>query len=326
MPNPMEALAPRLEGFGWRYILTSDVDNRYLRLADMIQTIVRCSREIDVIVLTVYGGRSVVVEDVVSHLARSLRKPLVLILAGGDLPSFFRRHPKWASMLLGQAAAVVAQSNYLASIPSLRGADVSVIPNAIDAPFYQFRVRRELEPNLLWMRAFHEAYNPQLAVRVLARVRGVMPEARLTMAGRDMGEEAVVRQRAAALGVSDAIDLIGFASGSMKTRAFDEADVFLNTNRIDNTPVTLLEAAAAGVPVVATAVGGVPTLIEASSSGLLVNDDDDEEMAAAVLRLMRDPDLAEAFSRAGRTFVEKTCSFEAVSRLWDGLLSATVGA
>ena len=68
------------------------------------------------------------------------------------------------------------------------------------------------------------------------------------------------------------------------------ADVFTDTNRIDNMPVAIVEACAMGLPVVATAVGGVPDLLKDGQTGLLVPDEDDEMMVAAIKRLLNDPE------------------------------------
>ena len=84
----------------------------------------------------------------------------------------------------------------------------------------------------------------------------------------------------------------------------DRGDVFLNTTNVDNTPVSVIEAMACGLPVVSTAVGGVPYLIEHGKDGLLVPPSDARAMADAVRRLLKDPDLAEALARAARLKVE----------------------
>jgi glycosyltransferase involved in cell wall biosynthesis len=100
-----------------------------------------------------------------------------------------------------------------------------------------------------------------------------------------------------------------------KKEVFAWHDIFLNTNRVDNMPVSVMEAAAFGLPIVATAVGGVPFLLEHEKSGLLVPSDHVHAMASQVIRLCCDPSRAGSLSRAGRTLAEKS-SWQNVFPMW----------
>ena len=111
------------------------------------------------------------------------------------------------------------------------------------------------------MRTFEHAYNPHLAVEVLALVRKERPDATMTM-GRSGQRRVGLGPRAVnARGLGEAVSFPGFLDEAGKARAFTDHDVFLNTNRIDNTPVSVIEAAAHGLPIVATEVGGIPYLL-----------------------------------------------------------------
>jgi len=98
------------------------------------------------------------------------------------------------------------------------------------------------------------------------------------------------------------------------------ADIFINTNRIDNMPVAVVEACAMGLPVVATAVGGVPDLLKDGETGLLVPDDDDKMMAEAIKRLLDDAELAGRLSANGRLLAERS-SWEQVRPRWEELFA-----
>lgn len=82
-------------------------------------------------------------------------------------------------------------------------------------------------------------------------------------------------------------------------------DVFVLSSRMEGISLTLLEAMAAGKPVVATAVGGNPEVVEEGKTGLLVSVSDAEQMAQAILRIAHDQNLAESFGTAGRKRVEE---------------------
>ncbi len=102
-------------------------------------------------------------------------------------------------------------------------------------------------------------------------------------------------------------------------REFAAHDIFLNTNRIDNMPVSVVEAAAFGLPVVSTNVGGIPYLLEEGKTGLLVPTDDPGAVAAAVSRLLADPGLARRLSTNGRSLAEQS-AWPRVREQWLGLL------
>ena len=66
----------------------------------------------------------------------------------------------------------------------------------------------------------------------------------------------------------------------------EDYNVFINTTNYDNTPLSLIEAMALGLPVVSTNVGGIPFLIDHDVHGLLVNKNDDEAMTNAIVSIM----------------------------------------
>ncbi|MEI2691466.1 MAG: glycosyltransferase [Anaerolineae bacterium] len=80
--------------------------------------------------------------------------------------------------------------------------------------------------------------------------------------------------------------------------AYAAADLFVSSSAVDNQPNTLLEASALGLPIVATAVGGVPETVHDGVDALLAPPDDPAALAQAILRLLREPGVAERFSQA----------------------------
>ena len=296
-----EILAGVFRDRGYPVIAVSLSANRYVRLADIAYTLWQSRREIDVVVLMVYGGPSFVVEDVASRIAARSGLPIVMALHGGALPEFFERFPGWTRRVLARAALLVVQTDYLARAVARYGISTRIVPNVVDLAAYTYRPRTSVRPRLLWMRAFHPIYNPQMAIRVLAQVRRAMPDASLVMAGQEKGLESDMRRLARDLGVEEAVSFPGFLDMEGKRREGSAADIFVNTSHIDNHPVALLEAWAMGLPVVSTAVGGVPDMVKHEETGLLVPDADEKAMTSAILRLVRQPLLAARLSKNGRT-------------------------
>lgn len=311
-----QVLADLFEQAGYPVTSVSAHQNRYRRLIDIVRTLVRDRRQTDLMILEVYGGRSFVVEDIASWLGSRFGFRIVMWLHGGALPEFMTRFSRWTTRVLRRADLLVTPSQFLARAIKRYGFESRVIPNVIDLPKYPYRHRESVKPRLFWMRSFHKVWNPSMAVRVLDRLRVTLPDASLVMAGPDKGSQSEVEKLAATLGVADRVRFAGFLDGEGKMLEADRSDIFINTNRIDNMPVAIIEACAMGLPVISTRVGGIPDLLTEGQNGVLVPDNDDAAMAAAVLDVVKDSSLAARLSRSGRALAEQL-SWERVRPHWE---------
>jgi glycosyltransferase involved in cell wall biosynthesis len=127
---------------------------------------------------------------------------------------------------------------------------------------------------------------------------------------------------AVAAELGDAGELLGERDDVAEQLA--RADVFVLSSRSEGLPMAILEAMAAGLPVVATAVGGIPELVADGETGLLVPPGDADALAEALRRLVADPELRRRLGDAARTRVEERFSLAATRRahveLYDRLL------
>lgn len=310
-----EILSDGLSKEGYPVVSVSSLPNRYLRIVDIIKTLVCRKRDVDLQCLQVYSGPSFFIADIASQLGKIFGQPVVMVLHGGALPEFMARFPRWTCRVLSRADALIAPSAFLARAMVPYGFHVQVIPNVIHLSHYPYRHRQVIGPRLFWMRKFYPIYNPNLAVRVLARLKVKVPEASLVMGGQGGVFELEVRRLAEKLGVANSVSFLGFLDMAAKAREGDSAEIFLNTNHVDNMPVSVVEACAMGLPVVATAVGGVPDLLTTEETGLLVSDNDDQAMAIAVMRLLNDQNLTGRLSSNGRRLAIRS-SWEEVFPLW----------
>lgn len=321
VPNPMEILGPYLEERGYTCLFTSRIVNRYRRLADNLVTLVAKRNEYDVISLQAYSGASLVVEEFVGRLAKLLGKPLIMVLHGGDLPRYIKKFPGLSRTSLRRASLVVTPSGYLAEAVKSLGIQAEIIPNIVSLENYTFRERSRLRPRMLWMRTFYDYYNPEMAVRVLAKILPDYPDAILTLAGQEKGTGARVRQYVSEAGLTEHVRFPGFIRQEEKQEIFDDHDIYLNTTFIDNMPVCLVEAGAFGLPIVSTDVGGVPFMVTHEDDALLVKPDDAGAMASEVLRLLRSPALARKLSANGRRMAERSDPKHVVSQ-WEGAFNS----
>jgi glycosyltransferase involved in cell wall biosynthesis len=310
-----EVLAGLFEAAGHHVVVSSDRLHPVGRAADHAGTLVRRRRDVDLAVVSVFSGNAFALAEEAVLLCRLLGVPAVAWLHGGNLPTWGATHQRRVRRLLGRVDAVVAPSAYLARWAEGFGVTPTVIPNVLDLDGYHFRLRTRARPRLLWMRTFQDLYDPATAVRTLALLRERGIDATLTMAGQDKGRLDATREVAAALGVTGWVSFPGFVSGPNKAALLDDHDVFLNTNRVDNAPVTVLEAAASGLGVVSTAVGGIPDLLVADRAARLVPPGDAPAMAEAVAGLLADPTSMKRLTEAARAVAEAS-AWPAVRDRW----------
>jgi glycosyltransferase involved in cell wall biosynthesis len=321
-----EELATRLSAAGWSVITTSQQLKRLARLMDMVGTVWRRRHSYRLANVEVYTGPAFVWAEVVCWALRKARKPYVLTLHSGDMPIFSQQWPGRVTRLLESAAAVTAPSRYLLEQMRVYRRDLCLLPNALDLDAYLFRVRRRPRPHLIWLRAFHEIYNPSLAPKVVARLAADFPDLHLTMVGPDKGDGSLqrVKETSMALGTTNRITLSGGVPKAEVPAWLDRGDLFLNTTNVDNTPVSVLEAMACGLPIVSTNVGGVPYLLEHEHDAMLVPAEDPNAMAVAVQRILSEPLLAERLSASARASV-KRFDWSVVLPQWERLLMNAAG-
>lgn len=302
-----EDLARRLTGAGWNAVTASDKSGRLARLLDMIVTTWSRRHEYWVAYVEIYSDLAFFWAETVCRVLRLAAKPYVLTLHGGGLPDFARRWPRRVRRLLESAAVVTTPSRYLLEEMKIYRRDLRLIPNPLSLEAYLFQLRKNPQPRLIWLRAFHKIYNPVLASQVITRLVGKIPEISLIMVGPDKGDGSLsqTRKKAAELGVVERIRFPGKVPKSEVPHWLNQGDIFINTTNVDNTPVSVLEAMACGLCVVSTDVGGIPYLLEHGQDALLVPADSPEAMAAAVERILTEPGLAERLSFQGRRKVEQ---------------------
>lgn len=289
-------------------------------MVDILMSIYRSRKVTDIVVLEVYSGLSMVMADAASLFCKLLRLPVIGVLHGGNLPAFSVKYPNWTKRVFKRLTRIVAPSAFLADGLQLFGFDIQVIPNIISFRDYPFRQRGKIGPQLIWMRSFHPIYDPEMALEVIAKLRESHSDASLVMAGPDKGQEAQVRRKADQMGLSKAVRFPGFLDQRAKISELGRADIFINTTRTDNMPVSVVEACAMGIPVVATRVGGIERLLTDGENALLVDEGDANGMSLAIEKLLRDEALTNMISANARSLAEMS-SWDRVHRQWRTLFS-----
>lgn len=131
--------------------------------------------------------------------------------------------------------------------------------------------------------------------------RGV--DAQLDLVG-DGESRSELESRAAALGLSDRVVFHGYQSQSAVRDLLGQADVFVSSSFAEGVPVVLMEALAAGLPVVATRIAGVPELVQDGVNGFVVPPGEVTSLTDRLAELIADAELRQRMGHAGRATVE----------------------
>jgi glycosyltransferase involved in cell wall biosynthesis len=235
--------------------------------------------------------------------ARSFGKRVVLHYHSGEAPDHLARWGLLVHPWLRLVDEIVVPSEYLRDVFARHGYQTRVIRNVVDTSRFVYRDRRPLRPTLLSTRNLEPHYGVDNTLMAFARVRARFPDATLTVAGAG-SQEVRLRRLAASLG-GDGIRFVGRVEPEAMPRLYDEADIFVNSSVIDNQPVSVLEAFAAGLPVVSTSTGDLAALVRDGETGLITPPGDPDAMADAVVRLLDDHERAVTISRRARKEVER---------------------
>lgn len=149
----------------------------------------------------------------------------------------------------------------------------------------------------------------EVALRALCSLRERLARARLLIAGDGPMIEDM-RRLAAQLDISDRIDFLGYRDDVADL--MNAADCLLLTSRSEGVPQAITQALGLGLPVVATAVGGVPELVRNDQTGLLVAAENPEAVADALEHLARHPDIAHELAERGRAHAHAHFSLQAM--------------
>lgn len=204
--------------------------------------------------------------------------------------------------VLRRARVVISISKYDADVLDMPidGTRVS-IPNATSAEFFALAPVVPSEPRLLFAGVFTPRKNPLGLVNAFARVQMAVPDARLALIGPqpDLAYAKLVRDRVAALGLTNSVDIVGLVGTERMQREIAAARAVVLFSRQETAPTIIAQAMAAGKPVIASRVGGVPEMVDDDESGFLVESDDEATLADRMVKLLADQALCLRLGRRG---------------------------
>lgn len=160
-------------------------------------------------------------------------------------------------------------------------------------------------PKLLFFKHHRNEYGPEVALKAFRKIKSVVTNASLVMAGHGPLTEEL-RNLAVQLGLADSVSFPGFIPTAEALSYVSQHTLMLMPTIVQESfGVSAMEAAAVGVPVVASRVGGVPEIVRDNQTGFLVPPNDAEALADAVCKILSDTSLLQQMSQNSRRMIEQ---------------------
>jgi glycosyltransferase involved in cell wall biosynthesis len=223
-------------------------------------------------------------------MGRLRNTPVLINYRGGHADLFFAKSWRWVYVSLRHASAIVVPSVFLQQVFARyqSGNDaipVAIVPNILDHKlFYPRPVSSDTlastaiaAPHCIITRNLEAIYDVATSIRAFALLHTDLPQARLTIAGSGPMLEKL-QQLVQQLELQSAVYFAGRLNSAQMAELYRSADLMLNSSLVDNSPNSLIEALACGVPVISSNVGGISQLVSHGADALLFSAGDHQAM------------------------------------------------
>ena len=297
-PSPVELIRNEIyKSSKIKMITVSDKKNIIFRFLHMNYVYWGNYKRVSLIFIDVYSTKAFYFTFYFALISKIFSLKYIPIIHGGNIELRIKKS-KWMTKFVFKNSDInISPSKYIYNIFKNNNFEVRYIPNCINFSYYKFKKRQKIRPRLIWLRSFHEIYNPKMAINVLKIISTSFCKAKLTMIGPDKDGSLNHCQRLSRqYGIEDNIKFLGYLSKTEWIKISLDHDIFINTSKIDNMPVSIIEMMALGLPIVSTDVGGIPFILEHGKNSLLVKNNDEQNMASQIKYLIEKPSFASQIS------------------------------
>lgn len=236
-------------------------------------------------------------------LARLRGTPVLVNYRGGHADSFFAKSWHLVNASLRHASAIVVPSVFLQQVFSRyqsgnSALPVAIVPNILDDQLFYPRQSSDgnsdntpiTAPHCIVTRNLEAIYDVATSIRAFSLLHTDLPEARLTIAGSGP-QRTMLQQLVQQLKLTEAVNFAGRLSSEQMAELYRSADLMLNSSLVDNSPNSIIEALACGVPVISSDVGGISQLVSHGKDALLFSAGDYQAMYQQATELQQNPTL-----------------------------------
>ena len=301
--STIDTLGPLFESEGYKVRYASSRLNIAERFISMIWATLRYGTKSDFVLIDTYSTLNFYYAFFCSQICRVLKFKYIPLLHGGDLPLRLEKSPRMSKMIFHHSYVNIAPSTFLkVKFEEAGFKNIRLIPNNIVLSNFPHLQRDSITPKLLWVRAMSEIYNPMMALEVVQLLQKEYPEVSLTMVGPDK-ENMMPTLLAFAQSEKLNVNFTGKLSREEWSELAQSHSILINTSSFDNMPVSLLEAAALGLFIVSTNVGGIPYLFSNLETAMLSSSNNANQMKNNIVVLLSDAAMQKKLQENAQKFV-----------------------
>ena len=297
-PAPIELIKDKIcKSLGIKMITASDKKNKGLRFLHMNYVFWCNYRKVSLLFIDVYSTKAFYFALYFSIISKILSLKYIPIIHGGNIESRIKKTRWLTNFIFKNADVSIAPSIFVFNIFKKNNYSIRYIPNCIDFSYYKFKIREKIRPRIFWLRAFHGIYNPEMAIYVLKDLCEFYSNASLTMVGADKdGSLKKCKEISKKYNLNHKVKFFGYLKKFEWIEKAKKHDIFINTSKIDNMPVSIIEMMALGLPIISTNVGGIPFILESHKNSLLVRSNDIKNMSMKIKYLIENHSIATTLS------------------------------
>lgn len=302
-------------------ITSSSANGKTKRFIETLQTLIKKRDQYNIAIIPLFGTwPSFLWQEIVTRLLKLFKKKIILGIHGGSIPGRIEEGARRFYSAMRRADILFAPSFYFGAYLKQKGFDVFVIENPVDLSEYKFCPKKIIRPRIVWMRAFTDIYHPLLAVHVAKKMADHYEDFEMIMAGKDGPLLDAAKDLTKKYGIENKVIFPGYINTKQKQQYAQDYDIYICTNKVDNTPVSLTEFMQLGLPIVAVNTGGIPYMIEHGVNGLLTNTDDAEDMFNKIKMLIDNKELSRSIITNAYNYVQQYDEKNVIHK-WKSLLS-----
>ncbi len=263
-----------------------------------------------------------------ASLGRRFGIPVILHLHGSETKLFYIALPSFAKRIVARqltAASVVfvlSQSWRSFVLDVAPKAQVVVLPNYVELPEPTEKLSPDANINVLFLGLVGDRKGVYDLLPAFAAALKTVPQLFLRIGGN--GEVEKAQALADKLGLQANVDCLGWISGDAKNDLLRDADIFVLPSYNEGLPVSILEAMSWGLPVITTAVGGIPELIKDHVNGFLISPGDIPALQNLLEQLGGNPDIRRRVGLAARESIKEEYSKEVILPILSSVYEAYV--
>ena len=248
-------------------------------------------RKVDLVHINMSTRASTLRKSIILLAAQSFSIPTVLHLHGSGYDEFYETLPrifkKCVALIFRTANCVIVLGGYwerfVVEACGVEAERVAVIPNAVPSQPSEVEPLARIpgEPmRVAFLGKVSQRKGTTLLVTAACRLLEEQRSLTVDVAGD--GEVEALRELVASHGLENSVKVYGWSSRDQCNALLRRSHVFCLPSRAENQPMSILEAMAAGLPVISTEVGAIPEVVAHGSSGLLINRVDENALASAL--------------------------------------------